>query len=142
MSGKCRKYAQLVFTRWLAFLAISAVICGGCENAVTEVGSTESIASVSVQKTDWMSVQRAMQISEKPKLANPQVPPVTELIDRLAARTQADPTNTGNWILLAQSHEFLGNTVASEQAIVEALRYGADEALVRQQVSQAKTGRR
>lgn len=141
MSVTIQKYPPDLVRRWPALVIGLVVFCSGCETEAVAVSPDQSVEITAVAKTDWLSVERAMQIKQKPKLERTQAPPITDLIDRLAARTQADPTNAGNWVLLAQSHAFLGDTVAAEQAVAQALRHGADETVVRRQLNAAKTGR-
>ncbi|MEO0578877.1 MAG: hypothetical protein AAFZ58_09325 [Pseudomonadota bacterium] len=121
---------------------MATVSFAACEDAAVR-DPDDTVTAQHTNNTDpWADVENAMGVGQSaPTSKSTSAPPISSLVGRLEARADADPTNEGHWVLLAQTYSHLGRDADAERAINRAIELGVDEASLRSQVQFARTPR-
>ena len=130
-SANLRRYRSLVV--WgLGVLAPLAMA-----SAIAVFHNDSSSAADTLGAIAWPANAQQSTAPDPAGMATTSVAPVGDLIAGLEQRLAQNPNDARGWVLLAQSHAFLGNTGRVDTAIARAVTLGMDENDLRRRVDSA-----
>lgn len=105
----------------------------------TDTNIVASGLTLGYMSFDDSSVEVAQTLDVSSRQGLPSVP---AMIAQLENRLAFQPNDAKGWSLLAQSYAFIGNSSGIEHAVANAVRLGAQENILRSQISVVENERR
>lgn len=118
-------------------LTVLAPLATASAVAVFHNYSHSAADATSVSAIAWPTNAQRSTAPGPARPATTSVAPVGDLIAGLEQRLAQNPNDAKGWVLLAQSHAFLGNTDRVDAAIARAVTLGMDEHELRGRVDSA-----